>query len=450
MPFNLLKNNKTAKINYSQNNENIKIMLKTQNKNTEIYDLAVIGGGPAGMMAAGRAAELGADVILLEKNSSLGKKLLLTGGGRCNLTNLNCETTFFSNRLQARAKFLLSPFSRYGVKDTLTFFENHGLQTKIENEGRVFPISNKAQTVLNVLIKYLQAGNVKIKTGAKIIKLETINKTIKKIELANGDTVYAQTFVLASGGQSYPLTGSDGLGRYWLKELGHNLKPSNPILVPVKIKETWVKELAGVSLENVSLKLETKKLTSITEPGKILFTHFGLSGPLVLNLSGALGTALKLGSVKLSIDLFPEMSGAELEHKLLYFGEKNKNRKIKNGLEVLMRSALISPILTMANINGEQEFNTLSRIARKKLINILKELILTPGELLKMDQAIASSGGLDLKEVDSKTMRSRIVNNLYLAGDLLDIDRPSGGYSLQICWTSGYVAGESAAAASKR
>lgn len=415
-----------------------------------IYDLAVIGGGPAGMMAAGRAAELGIKVVLLEKNSSLGKKLLLTGNGRCNLTNLNCHKTFFSNRLRVGAKFLLSPYAQHTVDDTLSFFENHGLNTKVEDDGRVFPVSNQAQSVLNILINYLKTGKVKIKTGAKITNLKVENQTIKMIKLADGSDICAHAYVLASGGESYPMTGSNGDGHRWLKNLGHNILTSNPILVPIKIKEFWIKKLVGLSLENVKIKLKTKNEQIISDTGNLLFTHFGLSGPLIINLSAALGTALKLGPVKLLIDLFPEMSVIELEQKLLYLREKNKNRKIKNGLEVLIRSALISPILTIANIDGEKDFNVLNRLARKKLIEILKGLPLTPTELLGMEQAMATSGGLDLKEIDSKTMRSRIINNLYLAGDLLDIDRPSGGYSLQICWTSGYIAGESAAAAIKR
>ncbi|MFH1253007.1 MAG: aminoacetone oxidase family FAD-binding enzyme [Candidatus Uhrbacteria bacterium] len=408
------------------------------------YDVVVIGGGPAGMMAAGRAAEKGARVILLEKNPTLGQKLLLTGGGRCNLTNAEFDKNIFLNKFKAAKKFLFSPLSKFGVEETIEFFQQQNLPTKIEAEKRVFPVSDKAQDVLKTMISYMRQGQVEIKTNVQVYGFEIFDKKIIGVRLKDGEVIRAKNFVLATGGKSHPETGSTGDGLVWLKKIGHQIIEPDLALVPIKIKETWVHQLSGLSLSDAYISVWQNNKKQNSNHGKMLFTHFGLSGPLILNMSKGIGQLLKTGPVTLSLDLLPDFDTATTDKKIQEIFSANQNKKIKNSLSDLILPALVETLLKLAEIDSEKFVNKISREERLKLVKLLKNLPMTVQSLMGVENAIVTSGGVDLKEVDFKNMRSKLYPNLFLVGDVLDIERPSGGYSLQLCWTTGFVAGEAA------
>jgi predicted Rossmann fold flavoprotein len=393
------------------------------------------------MMAAGRSAELGNKVILLEKNSSLGVKLLITGGGRCNVTNAELDVRKFLNKYKDSDKFLFSAFSQFSVKDTLEFFNSRRMATKVEAENRVFPVSNSAQSVWDVLVEYLKKGNVEIKTNASVIDFERDNNLITGIKLKNREIIKAKKIILATGGTSRPETGSTGDGFKWLRDLGHNIIASNEALVPISIKDKWVKDLSGVTLQNIKLTTFQNNQKQESNKGKLLFTHFGISGPTVLNMSKDIGELLKYGEVEIKLDLLPHLDHGMLNSKLQELFKLDDKKKIKNSLDALIPSALVNIVLKLSNIDENKTNNSVSREERMKLIEIIKNIPMQVDDLLGSDKAIVSSGGVDLTEVDFRTMQSKIIDNLYLVGDVLNIDRPSGGYSLQLCWTTGYVAG---------
>lgn len=421
------------------------------------YDVTVIGGGPAGMMAAGRAAECGARVVLLEKNTSLGAKLLITGGGRSNVTNAEFDRNIFLGKFKDAAKFLFSPFSRFGVQDALDFFHAHGMPTKIEAEKRVFPASDSAQSVWDALVGYMRQGSVTVLSGMEVAGMEVEDGHISGIRLKNGDTLRAHSYILATGGQSHPETGSTGDGFRWLEKIGHRIVESRPSLVPLRVREEWVHSLSGVSFPEAKLtvfqndKKQDEKSISLprkafpSRQGKILFTHFGLSGPLVLNMSRDISEFLQYGEVTVSIDLFLHMNIGELDTEVQGLFAPNKNKQIKNSLDGFVAPLLVPVLLGLAGIDPEKPVHSVSREERLALVRLLKDLRMTVTGLLGEDKAIVTSGGVALEEVDFKNMRSRLYPNLYLVGDILNIDRPSGGYSLQLCWTTGYVAGIAAA-----
>jgi predicted Rossmann fold flavoprotein len=403
-----------------------------------IYDVAVIGGGPAGMMAAGRACKTG-KVILLEKNPTLGVKLLITGGGRCNVTNAQYDVRTFLKKYKESDKFLFSAFSQFSVKEALEFFNGNGMDTKVEAENRVFPVSNSAQSVWDVLVK--QMGNVTIVNNTTVTGFDSDGKEIKAINLKNGKKVSAKKVILATGGKSRPETGSTGEGFDWLKKLGHNIIASNEALVPIALKDKWVKDLSGVTLQDIKLTTYQNNTKQQVNKGKLLFTHFGISGPTVLNMSSDIGELLKYGEVDIRLDLLPNLDHGNMNAKLQELFKIDDKKKIKNSLDSLIPSALVGLVLKSAGIDENKTNNSVSRDERIRLIDAIKNVSMNVDSLLGSDKAIVSSGGVDLTEVDFKTMQSKIISNLYLAGDVLNIDRPSGGYSLQLCWTTGWIAG---------
>ena len=413
------------------------------------YDVVVIGGGPAGMMAAGRAAECGARVVLLEKNASLGKKLLITGGGRCNVTNAEFDTNVFLAKFKDAAKFLFSPFSQLDVQGTLEFFHSHGMSTKVEAENRVFPVSDSSQSVRDVLVAYMRSGGVCVMSDAEVTGFEINEGRISGVQLRSGRVLRAKSYVLATGGKSHPETGSTGDGFRFLRELGHTIVESRSALVPIRLGDPWVRSLSGVSLEGVKVTvfLNGKKIE--TQEGKLLFTHFGVSGPLALNMSQTVGKCLRRGEVVLSMDLFPHSNSDEIDRRVQELFENQKNKQVKNSLDGFLAPLLIPVILRLATIPPETPVHSVSRVSRLALVRIVKDLRLIVSGLLGEDRAVVTSGGVALEEVDFKTMRSRLYPNLHLVGDILNIDRPSGGYSLQLCWTTGFVAGGAAAGNSK-
>jgi predicted Rossmann fold flavoprotein len=408
----------------------------------KIWDVIIIGGGAAGMMAAGRAAERGKSVLVLEKNPGLGKKLLITGGGRCNVTNNKQEVRTILAKYKGNDQFLFSAFSQFSVKDSLHFYNSRGMDTKEENENRIFPVSNSAKSVWDVLVKYMKDGGVKVETGAEVSGI-SVDKDTKDIiiKIRGGKEFVGRACVVATGGTSRPETGSTGDGFKFLKKLGHTIIENDFALVPVKVSDEWVKVLGGVSLQDIKLTSFQNGQKQESMKGKILFTHFGISGPTVLNMSKDISELLKYGEVLLELDLFPKSDIGTLRkdlHKLLLV---ESNKKIKNTLSKLAPSAFVSALLEIGGIDGDTVNNILSSENRKKLVSLMKAVPLHVSGLLGADKAIVSSGGVKLEEVDFKTMQSRIIPNLYLVGDVLNIDRPTGGYSLQLCWTTGYVAG---------
>ena len=397
------------------------------------------------MMAAGRAAACGASVVLLEKNASLGAKLLITGGGRSNITNAQFDQHIFLAKFGESAKFLFSPFSQFGVQDALDFFHAHGMPTKIEAENRVFPVSDQAQSVWNALVQYMREGAVTIRVGNQVSGIEVDHGLVEGVRLKSGDVIRAGKYILATGGKSHPETGSTGDGFHWLEAIGHTVIAPRPALVPLRTAESWVSVLAGVSFGEAKITaLQNNQKIFPSRKGKILFTHVGLSGPLVLNMSRSVSEFLPYGPVVLSIDFFPQMNVGELDLELQTVLERVKNKQIKNSLEGFASPALIAVLLRLSGIDEDKPTHSLSRDERLSLVRYLKNLHVTVTGVLSADKAIVTSGGVTLEEVDCKYMRSRLFNNLYLVGDILNIDRPSGGYSLQLCWTTGFVAGSAA------
>ena len=415
-------------------------------------DVVVIGGGPAGMMAAGRAAECGRTVLLLEKNKTLGKKLLLTGGGRCNLTNGISNIRAMLAKYKGSDQFLFSAFSQFGVKDTLSFFNKRGMATKEEDEGRVFPVSNKAQSVSDSLVQYIKEGGVEIRTSAAVadISIDNLAKDIH-IQLkglpdgkAGGIEITAKSCIIATGGISYPKTGSTGDGFAWLKKFGHTIIDNDFALVPIEIKDEWAKKLSGLTLNDIRLSVflnGQKQKNFGKQEGKLLFTHFGVSGPTVLNMSKDIGELLQGGEIVIGLDLFPKLDHGALKQKLQTLLVAESNKKLKNTLSKIIPSALVLSILEIAGINGETANHSVRSEERMKLVALMKGIPLHIKGLLGADKAIVSSGGVALEEINFKTMQSRLIPNLYIIGDVLNINRPSGGYSLQICWTTGFVSG---------
>jgi hypothetical protein len=408
-----------------------------------IWDVAVIGGGPAGMMAAGRAAQRDLRVILIEKNESLGKKLLITGGGRCNVTNAEPDIRKFLEKYKDSDKFLFSAFSQHSVKDTLEFFNTRGMDTKVEPGQRVFPSSDSAQSVWNVLVENLKKFNVTILSNSPVVNLIKENEKIVGVKIKGGEIINARNIVIATGGTSRPETGSTGDAYKWLKDVGHYIIEPEPSLVPLALKDKWVSGLSGLSLENIKITTFQNNQKQEVKKGKLLFTHFGISGPTVLNMSKDIGELLKYGEVVISLDLLPNEDYSTLNTKLQELFKLHDKKKLINALSDLIPVALANVVIDIGGFNGETACNSVTKENRIKLMNLLKAVPLHVNKLLDESKAIITSGGVALEEVDFKTMRSRLFPNLYLVGDILNIDRPSGGYSLQLCWTTGFVSGNS-------
>jgi predicted Rossmann fold flavoprotein len=408
-----------------------------------VWDVIVVGGGPAGMMAAGRAAEKGAKVILIEKNETLGKKLLITGGGRCNVTNGELDTRKFLSKFKDDGKFLFSTFSQWSVKETLDFFHAKGMDTKVEKELRVFPASDSARSVFDVLVKYMHEYGVTVLSNSPVAEMVREGDSLVGVRLNNKKIIRGRSIVIATGGTSRPETGSTGDGYRWLKKIGHTIVEPTPSLVPIAVKDAWVKRLAGVSLADIKITVLQNNEKQNVSKGKILFTHIGISGPTVINMSKDIGELLKYGGVALSIDLLPKDDHGTLNAKLQKLFKDNDKKKFRNALSDLIPSAMAPIVVELSGIDKEVQCNGVTREERLKLINLLKNVPMEVSGLLGADKAIITNGGVSLDEVDFKRMRSRLFPNLYLIGDILDVSRPSGGYSLQLCWTTGFVVGDS-------
>lgn len=409
-----------------------------------MVDVIVIGSGAAGMIAAGRAAERGRSVLLLEKNRVLGKKLSITGGGRCNITNAQENIQTLLGNYGNAKKFLFSSFTQFGVSQTFTFFEQRGLPLVVRANHRAFPQTEKASDVVRVLREYMAHGNVVVKTGVNVGKILTTKNMISGVAV-DGEILTATSYVVATGGNSHPETGSTGDGWRWLQDIGHTVANPTPSVVPIAVSDHWVRSLAGTSLDGVKITffVDGKKKLHIT--GRVLCTHFGLSGPLILNSAAKIADLLQEGEVTGTVDVFPKLDvGATGRHVMSIF-EQNKNKTLGNTLKFIVPAGTAKAMLSLLpNFDAETKIHSVSKEQRKELSVLLKTLPLHVLGLMGLDRAVVVDGGVVLDEVDGKTFRSRKFNNLFLVGDILHVNRPSGGYSLQLCWTSGWVAGSAA------
>lgn len=407
------------------------------------FSVVVIGGGPAGMMAAGRAAQNGKKVLLLEKNDRLGKKILITGKGRCNLTQAEFDLRTLVQAYRTGGKFLFSALNAFGPQAVVEFFEAQGLEVKVERGGRVFPVTDDARDVMKVMEKYLADQGVTVWTKATVKRISVSDNLVKEVVLADGQTIVASQVVITTGGLSYPLTGATGDGFKWAKEIGHEVGKTIPALVPLKIKESWVKELQGLSLKNVELTAWQNKKKIASRFGEMLFTHFGVSGPIVLDISKEVILAGEKGEVELSLNLKPALTVEQLDGRIQRDFKKYQNKVFKNALDELLPQKFIPVMIKLTGIDPLKPINSIAKAERQKLLNCLSDLRFTVTGNMGYDLAIVTSGGVDTKEIDPRTMQSKKIKNLYFAGEIIDIDGPTGGYNLQAAWATGYLAGES-------
>ncbi len=411
----------------------------------EDFDVIVVGGGPAGMMAAGHAAEYGRRVLLLEKNPAPGAKLTLTGGGRCNITNAEFDLRTFLSFFGDAAKFLFAPFSRFGIRDTFEFFENHNVPLFISDDrNRAFPQSEKAADVVAALETYMRENGVEIRPNTRVKHWLMEQDRIAGVETNRG-TYRAESIVLATGGASYRETGSTGEGLDWLRDIGHSVAEATPDIVPLRVKEAWVKELSGTTLDPMRITFTAASGEQVVKQGKILFTHFGLSGPLILNSAHAVKKLLRQGPVNTTLDLFPGLEPPEADRRILAVFDGNKNKLVRNVIKHIAPAGMgralggqLPPELL------EKKVNAVTQQERKAIAQTAKKMPFTVTGTMGYDWAVVCDGGVPLTEIDTRTMASRLHPNLFIIGDLLHVSRPSGGYSLQLCWTTGYVAGENA------
>ncbi len=411
----------------------------------KIYDIVVIGGGPAGCMAAIRAAQRKKRVLLIERNRAIGKKLLLTGNKRCNLTN-SASLEVFIRKFGVPGRFLRSAFYDFSNQDLMGFFKARGLALKEEVAGKMFPVTGKASSVVKVLIQSLEQNRVDVMYNTRVRHL-TVKERGFSVDCGDRGDIETAKLILATGGKSYPETGSSGDGLALANKLGHGIAPLLPGLVPLKIKEAFVSDLKGVSLENVRLIISPgRKKKIVCGPGEMLFTHFGISGPLVLDLSAQIVNLLQdTKEIFLCIDLSPELSLEKSNRNMVKDFENHGSKKIKNILKEIMPQKLTGAVLNLAKVDFSLPANQVTRQQRLALCQIIKSFPLTVTGFLPLEQAMVTSGGVSLKEVRARTMESRLIHGLYFAGEILEGAAPSGGFNLQQAFSTGFLAGESAA-----
>lgn len=429
--------------------------------------VVVIGGGPAGMMSAISAKKSGADVVIIEKMSSLGKKLLITGKGRCNITS-SVDISEFINNIPGNGRFLFSAFQNFSNEDIINFMERHMVKVKEERGNRIFPVSDKAKDVLDAFYDELKDIGVKIITNAKVTNIITENESVKKVEYDKDNkkqTIDADKVVLATGGKSYPVTGSTGDGYELARRLGHTVTKIKPSLIPVvansnqnveninlagyETSQNLCKDMQGLSLRNVKISFfdEIKNKVIYDDFGELLFTHFGISGPTVLSGSAHIirykniDELLKQGKITLAIDLKPALDKEKLDDRILRDFEKEKNKDFKNSLNDLLPQKMITPIIKLSGINPDKKVNEISKDERHRLVDLLKSFKVTISGFRPVEEAIVTAGGINIKEINPKTMESKIVNGLFFAGEIIDVDAYTGGFNLQIAYSTGYTAG---------
>lgn len=405
--------------------------------------IAVIGGGAAGLIAAHTAAENGAEVTLFEKNEKCGKKIYITGKGRCNVTN-DCEPQEYLTHVVNGAKFLTGAIYAFPPRSLMEYLESGGLRLKTERGNRVFPVSDKASDVTKCLENYCRHAGVTIRFGTKVLGLDILNSTMRGIITQNGLELFDKVIV-CTGGKSYPSTGSDGDGYKFAAEAGHTVIQPVPSLCGINLKGDYFKEMQGLSLKNVSLKVYCGKKLVKELFGEMQFTHFGASGPLILSAT-ALINRMNAADVKMLIDFKPALSSEQLEQRILRDFGAEKNKDISNCLKSLLPSSAIMPILSRSGIAADKKVNSVTRAERASLLTNLKNFDILFLSLRGFEEAVVTSGGVSLKEVNPKTMESRLVKGLYFCGEVLDADAFTGGYNLQIAFSTGFCAGRAAAA----
>ncbi len=399
--------------------------------------VVIVGGGPAGMMAA-IAASKNNKVILIEKNNKLGKKLFITGKGRCNVTN-NKDISEFFDYIPTNPHFLYSALYTFTNEDTIKFFNERGVELKVERGDRVFPSSDKSSDIIKAFEKTLMEKNIEIKLGIAVKELKVENNKITSVILDNDDYIECDNVILATGGASYPQTGSNGDGFRFCKSLGHNVVSIKPSLVPIEINEAWVKDLQGLSLKNVQLTLLDKNNKIIfKEQGEMLFTHFGISGPLCLSASSLIKPGEKY---KIILNLKPALSEKELDLRIQKDFLKYNNKDFKNALNDLFPQKLIPIMINLSKIPENQKVNSITKEQRKFFLNLISNLTMDVRGLRSIEEAIVTSGGVDTKEIDPSTMKSKVVSNLSFAGEVIDVDAYTGGYNVQIAISTGFIAG---------
>jgi len=407
----------------------------------------VVGGGAAGMMAAGRAAECGADVLLLEKTPRLGSKLALTGKGRCNLTN-EADVPQFITHFGETGPFLYGAFARFFVADLISFFNQRGVPTVVERGGRVFPASNDAQQIVDALEGYLLGTGVQVQRGFPVERLEVEGQRILGVR-GKGRILHGEAVILATGGASYPRTGSDGSGYRLAAAVGHHVVPITPALVPLVAEERWVRELQGLSLRNVQATLFLDGRPLGQEFGEMLFTHLGVSGPIVLTLSKRAVRALPQGRVSLAINLKPALTPEELDARLQRELDQHGRRQLRNVLAGLLPARMVNLFATLLGIQADKPAHQVTAGERRRIRTLLQDLRITISGSRPIAEAIVTAGGVDTREIDPRTMQSRLVRGLFFCGEVIDIDADTGGYNLQAAFSTGHLAGESAARAAQ-
>ena len=426
--------------------------------------VVVIGGGPAGMFAAYFAAKNGHKVTLLEQNEKLGKKLYITGKGRCNITNASDMENLFAN-VCSNEKFLYSAFYSYTNDQVVEFFESYGLRTKVERGNRVFPVSDHSSDVIATLSKALKDVGVDVKLYTKVSKLlteeyqdengemvvadkkaGTLKQVIRGVVLEDNTSIMADAVVLATGGISYPSTGATGDGYRFAEGLNHKIVEPTPSLVPFEVQEAWVTQMQGLSLKNVAITIEREGKKLYNDFGEMLFTHFGVSGPMILSASASIKPEYFKDfahELTLKIDLKPALDKEQMDKRILKDFEEAKNKQYKNSIQKLLPSKMIPIIIELSGIDPDKKVNEITKEERMKLVELLKGLPMTIIGLRGWNEAIITKGGVSVKNVNPSTMESKLVNGLYFAGELLDLDAMTGGYNLQIAWSTGYLAGSS-------
>jgi len=402
----------------------------------------VVGGGAAGMLSAIVAARNGHKVILLEKNEKLGKKLFITGKGRCNLTNA-CDRDTFFEQVVSNPKFLFRAFHTFSNYDTMDFFEQLGLVIKTERGNRVFPESDKSSDVIAVLKRELERQSVTIRYHSEITQILTKDGNFYGLRLKDtAEDLLGDCVIIATGGLSYPLTGSTGDGFNFAKAMGHTITDLYPSLAPIHVKETLVKELMGLSLKNIEVVITCGVKQIYRDFGELLFTHFGVSGPVILSASSYIVPYLKKQQkLQISIDLKPALTNEQLDARILRDFEEIKNKQFKNSLDQLLPNKLIDVIIRLSLIDPEKKVNSITKEERLRLVDILKNFTLQITQLSDYNQAVVTKGGVNVKEINPSTMESKLVKNVYFAGEVLDLDALTGGFNLQIAWSTAYLAG---------
>lgn len=419
-------------------------MASYEDAQAQKYDIAVLGAGAAGTMAAIRAAELGKKVVLVERNVSIGKKILITGKGRCNITN-SAPIEVFIKKFGPRGQFLRTAFYRFFSTDLIEFFRSRGLEMKTERQGRVFPITDKAGSVVEILMKSLIDSGVNALFNSRVTSIKRSGDSFI-VEMEGGRVLRADKAIISTGGASYKATGSTGDGYEMAAKLGHSIIKLKPGLVPLKTKEGWVKDLQGLALENIRVTFRCQKKKIVSDIGELMFTHFGVSGPLVLDLSGDVMTLLEDSpETGMSIDLKPALTIDKLEERLLKDMKGPKGTLFRNVLKDYLPQRLIAVFMKLAPIDAESHANQITHAQRRAILQLFKALPLTITGSLSIEEAMVTGGGVSTKEIDPRTMESRLVPGLYFAGEIIDGFASSGGYNLQQAFSTGYLAGDSSA-----